>query len=68
MFRNDPVVVLGPFEAKEEGIGAASDVVMAEGEDPDTLKGGQGEIGISAISDRGCISLGSLMMKPRDRT
>jgi len=27
-----------------------------------------GKVGTSAISDRGCISLGSLTMKPRDRT
>jgi len=32
------------------------------------LSWGQGEVGTSAISDRGCISLGSLTMKPRDRT
>ena len=31
-------------------------------------KGGQGEVGTSAISDRGCVLLGSLTMKPRDRT
>ena len=30
------VVVVGPFEEEEEGIGVASDVVKAEGEDPDT--------------------------------
>ena len=31
------VVVVGPFEEEKEGIGVASDVVKAEGEDPDTL-------------------------------
>jgi len=30
------VVVVGPFEEEEEGIGVASDVVKAEGEDLDT--------------------------------
>jgi hypothetical protein len=31
------VVVVGPFEEEEEGIGIASDVVIAEDEDPNTL-------------------------------
>jgi len=31
------VVVVGPFEEEEEGIGVTSDVVMVKGEDPDTL-------------------------------
>ena len=30
------VVLLGPVREEEEGIGVASDVVKAEGEDPDT--------------------------------
>jgi len=30
------VVVVGLFEEEEEGIGVVSDVVKAEGEDPDT--------------------------------
>ena len=30
-------VVVGPFEEEEEGIGIASDVVKAKGEDPGTL-------------------------------
>jgi len=30
------VIVVGPFEEKEEGTGVASDVVKVEGEDPDT--------------------------------
>jgi len=30
------VVVVGPFEEEEEGISVASDVVQAEGEDPNT--------------------------------
>jgi len=30
------VVVVGPFEEVEKGIGVASDVVKAEGDDPDT--------------------------------
>jgi len=30
------VVVVGPFEEEEEGIGVASDVVKVQGEDPDT--------------------------------
>jgi len=29
------VVVVGPFEEEEEGIGIASDVIEVEGEDPD---------------------------------
>jgi len=33
---------------------------------PTLSKGGQGEVGTSAISDRGCISLVSLTMKPQD--
>jgi len=31
------VVVVDPFEEEEEGIGVASDIVKAKGEDPDTL-------------------------------
>jgi len=31
------VVVVGAFEEEEEGIGVASDIVKAMGEDPDTL-------------------------------
>jgi len=30
------VIVVGPFEGEEEGIGVASDVIKVEGEDPDT--------------------------------
>ena len=30
------VAVVGPFKEEEEGIGVASNVVEAEGEDPDT--------------------------------
>jgi len=30
------VVVVGPFEEEEEGIGVTSDVVKVEGEEPDT--------------------------------
>jgi len=52
--------------------GVASDVVKVQCEDPDNprllSKGGQGEVGTSAISDRGCVSLASLTMKPWDRT
>ena len=61
--------MLGPFEEEEEGTGLASHVVEVEGEDPDTpgYQGRQGKVGTSAISDRGCVSLGSLTMKPRDR-
>jgi len=64
------VVVVGPFEEEEEGTGIASDAVKVEADDPDTpgCLGGQGEIGTSVISDRGCVSLGSLTMKPRDGT
>ena len=65
------VVVLGPFEEEEEETGVASDVVKVQGEDPDTpgdLRGGRGEVGTSAILDRGCVSHGSLTMKPHDRT
>jgi len=53
-----------------EGTGVASDVDKVEGEDPDNpiSKGGQGEVGTSVISDRGCVSLGSLTMKPWDST
>ena len=42
------VVVVGPFEEEEEGIGVASDVVNAEGEDPDTpgyLRGDRARLG-----------------------
>jgi len=62
--------LLGPLEEEEEGTGVASDVVKVEGEDPDTpgIKGGQGKVGTLAISDRGCVSLGSLTMKSRDST
>jgi len=37
-------VVVGPFAEEEEGTGVASDVVMVQGEDPDTpgyLRGGR---------------------------
>ena len=30
------VVVVGPFEEEEEGIGVTTDVVKVKGEDPDT--------------------------------
>jgi len=61
---------VGPFEEEEEGTSAASDVVKVEGEDPDTpaYLRGDGEVGTSAISDRGCVSLCSLTMKARDLT
>ena len=61
---------MGPFEAEEEGTGVASDIVQANGEDSDTpgYLRGEGEVGMSEISDCGCVSLGSLTMKPRDRT
>jgi len=62
---------VGPFKEEEERTGVASDVIKVQGEDLDTpgyLRGGQGEVGMSAISDRGCVSLGSLTTKPRDRT
>ena len=62
---------MGPFEEEEEGIGINSGVVEVKGEDfrhPRLSKGGQGEVGMSAILDRGCVSLGSLTMKPRYRT
>ena len=64
------VVVVGPLEEEEEGTGIASDVVKVEAEDLDTpgCLGEQDEVGTSAISDRGCVSLGSLTMKPRDST
>jgi len=42
------VVVVGLSEEEEEGISVASDVVKAEGEDPDTsgyLKGGRARLG-----------------------
>jgi len=35
---------------------------------PQVIKGGQDKVGTLAISNRGCVSLGSLTMKPRDRT
>jgi len=74
--RHKPLVVnvvnVGAFEEEEEEIGVTSDVVKVKGEDPDTpgFYGGQGKVGTSAIMilDRGCVSLGSLTMKPRDRT
>ena len=62
------VVVVGPFKEEQEETGAASDVVKVQGGNPRLFMGGQGEVGTSAISDRGCVSLGSLTMKPRDRT
>jgi len=62
------VVVVGPFEEEEEGIGVASDVVKAEGEDPDTPGYLRVRLGRQRISDRGCVSLGSLRIKSRDRT
>jgi len=67
------VVVEGPLKEEEEGTGIASDVVKVQGEEPDGAghprlsQGVQGEVGTSAISDRGCV-LGSLTMKPRDHT
>ena len=62
------VVVVGRFEDEEEGIGITSDVVKMNGEDPDTpgYQGGTGWGGMSAISDRGCVPFGSLVMKPPD--
>ena len=45
---SDNVVVVGPFEEEEEGIGVASDVVKVEGEDPDTpgyLRGDRARLG-----------------------
>jgi len=42
------VVVVGPFQEEEEGIGVASDVVKAEGENPDTpgyLRGDRARLG-----------------------
>jgi len=42
------VVVVGPFEEEEEGIGVTSDVVKVKGEDPDTLgylRGGRVRLG-----------------------
>jgi len=44
---------VGPFEEEEEGTGASSHVFKVEGENPRLSKGGQGEVGTSAISDRG---------------
>jgi len=47
---------------------AASDVDKVEGEDtdtPDYLRGDR--VRLSAISDRECVSLGSLTMKPQKR-
>jgi len=61
------VVVVGPFEEEEKETGVASDVVKVRVriQTPQVIKGGQGEVETSAISDRGCVSLGSLTMKPR---
>ena len=42
------VIVVGPFEEKEEGTGVASDVVKVQGEDPDTpgyLRGDRVKLG-----------------------
>ena len=42
------VVVVGPFEEEEEGIGVTSDVVKVKGEDTDTLgylRGDRGRLG-----------------------
>ena len=46
---------MGPFEEEEEGTGVASDVDKVQGEDPDNpgYLRKQGEVGTSAISDRG---------------
>ena len=53
-------------------IGIASDVVKVEGEDPDTpgyLRGDRVRLGRRRSRIVGqCVSLGSLTMKPRDRT
>jgi len=63
------VVVAGSIRRGRGGDWYNSDVVKVKGEDPDRLsKGGQGEVGTSAISDCECVSLGSLTMKSRDRT
>jgi len=60
---------VGRFEEDDEGTGIASDVFKVQGEDPETrgyLRGDR--VGTSVISDRGCVSFGSLTMKPRDCT
>ena len=66
------VVVVGPFEEEEEGTGVACNVVKVEGEDPDTpgyLRGDRVRLGRRRSRIVGqCVSLGSLTMKPRDRT
>ena len=62
------VVVVGPFEEEEEGIGITSDVLQLNCEDldiPGYLRGDRVRRE-SAISDRGCVPLSSLVMKPRD--
>jgi len=56
------VVVAGPFKEEEEGTRIASEIVEAKGEDQDTpgyLKGDR--VRMSAISNRGCVSLGFLL-------
>ena len=63
---------MGLFEEEEEGTGVASNVVKVEGEDPDTpgyLRGDKVRPSWD-VGDLGSwvISLGSLTMKPRDRT
>jgi len=63
--------LLGPFEEEEEGTGVASDIVKEQGEDPDTpgyLRGNRVRRDVSVQGlDRWCMSLGSLVMNPRDR-
>jgi len=60
-------VFVVPFKAKEEEIGADSDMVKVKGENPATLgvEGGTGRGGKSAIFNRVCVPHGSLSRKPR---
>ena len=61
------VVVVGLFEEEEEETGVTSDIFKVEGEDPNTLDYLRGDR-VRLILGRGCVSVGSLTMKPRDRT
>ena len=64
------VVVVGPFEEEEEGIGVASDVVKVKGEDldtPDYLRGDRVRLGRRRSRIVGASPL-ARSMKPLDRT
>jgi len=57
--------LLGPFEEEEEGIGAASDVVKVQGEDPATPGSVRGDRVRRYVGDpfRVCVLLGPPLRK-----